>query len=553
MRGRAVRTAVFLVIGVAGLASTAVAQRAGEAPATTAASTGTVRGRVTSANGVPLRGAEVRVRDPNGRENRLATTDDQGRYQVDNLVPGQWTLSAAKGGYITQQYGQRGPFSPAEPITLAARERVDANFILRPGGAVAGRLFDEYGDPVAGARVQVFRLRHERGRRTLAAAGVGDQTDDTGAFRLYALPPGDYYLAASLRAAGATGIVEATVGVPSYYPGTSSLGEAQRLRLGPGEEMTGISFAVQPVRFVSVSGTVVLGSGAPAADTSLMLYSERGDFPVVSTPIGNFGRTGDDGRFTMPNVAPGSYRLQARAGRVFDPINGQGEEALVPLVVGPEGVSGLTVTTARTPPIVGTVVADSATPLPNAPIAIGVREPSSGADFKLTARRPDAPGGTVTFRVPGMQGQLALTVETPRGWMLKQVEREGRDITDQLFELRGSAPDFRVTLTNRVTRVSGTVRAGGRAASGATVVLFADDAGRWAYPTRHVVTARADDRGAFTVEGLPPASYLAVALDDLETGGAEDPDFLESLREHAERFSIDYDETKSLTLDLLAR
>ncbi|HZI80956.1 MAG TPA: hypothetical protein VFD69_15650, partial [Vicinamibacterales bacterium] len=246
------------------------------------------------------------------------------------------------------------------------------------------------------------------------------------------------------------------------------------------------------------------------------------------------------------------YLLRARAGAVFDPMSGQGEEALMPLVVGPEGVSALTVTTIRTPPIAGTVVADSGTPLPNQGIAVGVREPSSGADFKMTARRADAPGGGVTFRVPGMLGQLALTVDTPRGWMLKQVELDGRDITDRLFELRGSSPDVRVTLTNRLTRVSGTVRSGGRAASGATVVLFADDAARWAYPTRHVTTARADDRGAVTVEGLPPYDYLAVAVDDLDAGASEDPDFLESLRERATRFSIDYGETVPLSLDLPA-
>jgi hypothetical protein len=552
MPGRCSRTAL-LVLATLAVAPTAGAQRGAEAPRAAVPATGTVRGRVTSANGVPLRGAEVRVRDPNGRENRLATTDEQGRYQVNNLVPGTWSVSAAKGGYITQQYGQRGPFSAAQPITLAARQRVDANFVLRPGGAIAGRLFDEYGDPVAGARVQALRQRYERGRRQLTIAGVGDQTDDTGAFRLYALPPGDYYMAASLRAAGAVGIVEATVGLPTYYPGTSSLGEAQRLRLAPGEEMAGISFAVQPVRSVAVSGVVVLASGAPARDTSVTLQSGGGgDFGVVSTPLGNFGRTATDGTFTMPNVAPGSYTLQARAGAVFDPMTGQGEEALLPLVVGPEGVSGLTVTTIRTPPIVGTVVADSGTPLPTAPIGIEAREPTSGAEFKITARRPDAPGGAVTFRLPGMLGQLALTVDAPRGWMLKQVELDGRDITDRLVELRGSSPDVRVTLTHRITRVSGTVRSGGRAASGATVVLFADDAARWSYPTRHVTTARADDRGAFTVEGLPPSDYLAVAVDDLDAGASEDPDFLESLRERATRVSIDYGETQAVTLELPA-
>ena len=550
MPSRSTRTALFLMIGLAAASPLASAQRSND-PAPVPA-TGVVRGRVTNASGVPLRGAEVRVRDPNGRENRLVTTDEDGRFEVVNLVPGSWTASAAKGGYLTQHFGQRGPFSAPRTIALAARQRVEVNFVLQRGGAIAGRLFDEYGDPVAGARVQVYRLRYERGRRALVSAGVGDQTDDTGAFRLYALPPGDYYIAAILRAAGASGIVEATVGAPTYYPGTSSLGEAQRLRLAPGEELAGIGFAMQPARPVTVSGAVVLVSGAPARDTMIQLTTEDGTFGAGSAPLGNFGRTGADGTFTMPNVPPGSYVLRARAGAVFDPVKGEGEEAVMPLVVGPEGVSGLTVTTMRTPPIAGTVVADSATPLPNAAIAVGVREPSSGADFKMTARRADR-GDAVTFRVPGMLGQLALSVETPRGWMLKQVELDGRDITDRFFELRGPSPHFRVTLTDRITRVSGVVRSGSRAAPDATIVLFADDAARWTYPTRYLATARADDRGAFSIEGLPPHDYLAVALDDLDAGDDEDPDFLQSLREHATKVSVDYGESRTLALELLAR
>ena len=550
MPSRSTRTVLLLWTMIAAVPPHANAQRGSEPVPVPA--TGIVRGRVTGANGVPLRGAEVRVRDPNGRENRLVTTDEEGRFEVGNLVPGSWTVSAAKGGFLTQQYGQRGPFSAPQTITLTAGQRATANFMLQRGGAIAGRLYDEYGDPVAGARVQVHRLRYERGRRALLSAGVGDQTDDTGAFRVYALPPGEYYITAMMRAAGASGIVDVTVGAPTYYPGTSSLSEAQRLRLGPGEELNGIGFAMQPARPVSVSGVVVLASGAPARDTSIQLTTNDGHFAVGSAPLGNFGRTGADGTFTMPNVPPGNYRLQARAGAVFDPIKGEGEEALVPLVVGPEGVTGLTVTTVRTPPIAGTVVSDTGTPLPNAPIAVGVREPSSGADFKMTARRGER-GESVTFRVPGMQGQLALTVETPPGWMLKQVDLDGRDITDRFFELRGASPSFRVTLTDRVTRVSGVVRSGSRAAAGATVVLLANEAVRWTYPTRHVATVRADDRGAFSAEGLPPHDYLAVALDDLDAGDSEDPDFLESLREHATKFSIDYGESQTLALELIAR
>lgn len=54
------------------------------------------------------------------------------------------------------------------------------------------------------------------------------------------------------------------------------------------------------------------------------------------------------------------------------------------------------------------------------------------------------------------------------------------------------------------------------------------------------------------MEGLPPHDYLAVAVDDLDAGASEDPDFLESLRERAIRFSIDYGETQALILELPA-
>ena len=114
---RAAVTALMLA-GLVASPATAAQRPDRTGPARPGSATGAVHGRVTGPNGVPLRGAEVRVRDPNGRENRLATTDEEGRYQVDNLLPGTWSVSAAKGGYITQQFGQRGPFSAASRLRL---------------------------------------------------------------------------------------------------------------------------------------------------------------------------------------------------------------------------------------------------------------------------------------------------------------------------------------------------------------------------------------------------------------------------------------------------
>jgi len=266
----------MLVVGVLVLAAgspIAAQERTQGRPAqrfaTSADTTGVIQGRVTSATGAPIRGAEVRARESNGRENRLATSNERGEFEIRDLIPGTWTLAASKSGYISQQYGQKRPFSAPESLQVSPRQRLQANFTLGRAGAISGRVFDEFGDPVAGARVQVLRSRMSNGRRTLTATGVGDETDDTGAFRLYALPPGDYYIGAALNAAsGETPTVRLAVGAPTYYPGTASVAVAQRIRLAAGEEQSNLLFSLAPVRAVRISGTV-LSSRGPAEDATV--------------------------------------------------------------------------------------------------------------------------------------------------------------------------------------------------------------------------------------------------------------------------------------------
>ena len=47
------------------------------------------------------------------------------------------------------------------------QQLASANFALARGGAITGRVFDDFGDPVANARVQVLRSQIVEGRRRL--------------------------------------------------------------------------------------------------------------------------------------------------------------------------------------------------------------------------------------------------------------------------------------------------------------------------------------------------------------------------------------------------
>jgi hypothetical protein len=119
-----------------------------------------------------------------------------------------------------------------------------------------------------------------------------------------------------------------------------------------------------------------------------------------------------------------------------------------------------------------------------------------------------------------------------------QIRVRGIDVTDQPLAFGTAAQstdDVEVVLTDRVTQILGRVRdRDGRAAVGATAIVFAPTRDRWYAESRHMRAAPVGEDGRFRVEGLPPGHYYvaAVAVANVPAGGAgawRDPSFLESL------------------------
>ena len=97
-------------------------------------------------------------------------------------------------------------------------------------GTFVGTVVDPTGAAVPNARVQVLRYQMVQGTRRLNPSGGGDQSDDTGAYRIYGLPPGDYYIAA-VSDALATDWQN-----PEFLTALSRA--AQRIRISEGEKKT---------------------------------------------------------------------------------------------------------------------------------------------------------------------------------------------------------------------------------------------------------------------------------------------------------------------------
>jgi hypothetical protein len=162
-----------------------------------------------------------------------------------------------------------------------------------------------------------------------------------------------------------------------------------------------------------------------------------------------------------------------------------------------------------------------------------------------------AAGEAATFTMPGLFGPIRLGVNLPDGLMLRGIEQNGNDVTDQPIELRGAASDVRVIVTSRVTEISGLVTGGSAPVTNGSVIVFSEDQTKWSFPTRYITFADTDDQGRFLVRRLPPGErYFAAVVPLLEDGEQFDPELLRTLRDRATSFTLGDGERKSLTLAL---
>lgn len=520
--------------------------------------TAVLRGFVMAADtGAPIRRAQVRVSASEAQDTRITATDEQGRFELKELVAGRYTVTASKGGFVTLQYGQRRPGERGTPVDLPAGQTLEKVVIGLPRGSViAGSIVDEFGEPLTGAQVSVLRYAYVNGRRQLRPAGQSDRTDDQGSFRVFGLPPGEYYVTATLRDDRGPRMLQqadddapASGYAPTYFPGTTSPADAQRVVVNLGEEVNGVAFGLTLVPLARVSGRVVGPAGlAPVGPVVAM----PDDAMRLSGGGIRTGQTRADGSFEIPGLAPGRYVLQVGRGR----RSGSDLVGRTSIVVAGADVDNVTIPLTAPAVARGRVETDTgASPVfreSQVRISAVPADQAPAAAFGSGAMSPVADDHS--FELRGMSGPSFLRVNAPSGWYLKRILLDGQDVTDVplAFDPGSQVAGLRVVLTQSAAAVSGSIRDDrGAAVLDATVVVFPDDDALWLPQSRFIRTARPDTSGRFDIGGLPGSSaYRIIAVQALEDGQASDPEFLGIIRDRAERLSVAEGEIKSLDLRL---
>jgi hypothetical protein len=279
---------------------------------------GRVAGQIRDSRGRPMKVVVHLTRD--GASTTYATSDTQGQYSTNRVPAGSYFVEVSRPGMPTTRYGQRFSGQPGTPIDVRDGATVSGiDFVVAAGSAIAGTIWDEYGEPVQGAAIRALQIQRVDGRSVaLPVPGLPPRTkDDRGAYRVFGLLPGRYLVIADADGSPAPGDPAPRGGyAPSLYPGVTNAASALPVVIGQSDAV-GVDFSFQHERTTRVVGIVVDSRGTPARGRVLLAVSQRSGSIMLEPKVASI----NDGAFVFESVPAGDYVVQALApGRRVRPV-----------------------------------------------------------------------------------------------------------------------------------------------------------------------------------------------------------------------------------------
>jgi hypothetical protein len=258
-------------------------------------------------------------------------TDAEGRFKFEGVAPGRYQVQVGKTGYEFREARGQGSKGWVE-VGQGAGE-TGLRYLLRPLGLVAGRVVDNDGDPVTGARLVLLKQVRRGGRTSWTAAQGNAMSDDRGEFRMFGVPLGKYVLGCASGAAqrGLVARTGRTGPVPVFFPDALEPESAQPLDIKPGTKLEGLSIKARTAPQYMVQGRVTGMAGEQSLGVHITVQQSSW------SPYLGVGRGAAvvqmDGEFKAGPLAPGTYTLFAQQVKLGAPIEGgrrpqEGQEQL---------------------------------------------------------------------------------------------------------------------------------------------------------------------------------------------------------------------------------
>jgi protocatechuate 3,4-dioxygenase beta subunit len=505
------------------------------------AQTSSVAGVVADQTGKPMAGIHVRLlsggfdSEEGIRAVYGVTSDSTGQFKVENLKPGVYILMAERAGYV-QASGQ-SPMGIPMLALKAGQQLTDYKVVLTARALIAGRVVDEFGDPVQGVNVQAEPVKPGQGGMFGNSNSV---TDDRGEFRII-MAPGKYYVRAESQQmeSGPEVRTDGTSGAsftPTYYPSAASNAAASPVEVNAGQDLAGIEIrllrtAPTNTHGYTISGTVI---GLPANEpaTVMLRFGEKpGEFENSN------GTDTADGKFTFAGMQPGYYSVSASDTMGKAPLRSRPLE----FHLDSEDHTGLQVTLAPEEELSGTLAFLGEGPSPKHTVRL---QPTGWGEFGEAgppAAEVEADG---SFHLRGVApAKFKPIVEPmPENGYLKEVALDGKPVPDGIVDFSQGVGGSRLKLTvsRAGAQISGRVLGkDGDPALGLVMVFFATDP---KHTQDEDSVARVSD-GNYSFKNVRPGKYHLYAIDVAEmmqliTGDGDNEDLSTKFFEAAEEIEI---------------
>jgi hypothetical protein len=412
---------------------------------------------------------------------------------------------------------------------------------------VRGRIRDASGQFASNVQVEALVIAYNNGIPFLRSA-ISRASDDRGEYRLYGMPPGDYYIGATPRPPSAiAALAGGDRSVKTFFPNEFDISRATKITLHGGEEIQNIDIAIQTPQTFKISGTVSttvpVAAPRPTAQGAFAVIQQNQNATIqlilnsrdITRPEGgNSGGTSvsvtaaSAGPFEIANVLPGSYDLVA----VFNGNSDAPAFARTVVDVRNQDVGGLVMTIRAGVQVRGSVTVDGSAPKEGS-IRMAVTPADALRRLGVALPADIAADGSFNIQQGCPDGYFRLSVAPLGGDLyVEDIRQGGSSIYDSGFEIRGRNPDpIQVIIKSGGGTLDGTVQDGsGKPVIGGTVALV-PAARRQNDALYHM--SRADSTGAFIIRGIAPGDYRMFAWDVLPPGAHTNAAFLQKYEERA--------------------
>lgn len=514
-----------------------------------------LQGTVVRAGGTdPLGNAAIALESSSGDHRTFAaTTSEAGKFIIRGVPPGKYQLKVARTGYVDSD----------RPLTLEDGQRIrNAVVPLNPTGAISGRIFDEFGEPVIGAEVRAMQHVYQHGGRILVPVQSAI-TDDRGEYRLFWLPPGRYFISAvgpnrtdgsvtavlndasgdffssSERSLPAfpfnpigfippprTAAQDAAQYVPVYFRNARNPQAASGVEVRSAATASGIDLTVERVQKHRIRGMVVdARTGATLQDVQTLRVDDPPSYPedeLLQLASENFPAPGirqQAGGFEMRDVPTGKYILIAQAremtGRIAVEVRDEDvDDVVIPVMPGFDIAGHITIERPQGPK----------GELDLAKILVVLHSDPYILGFGGGSERPTT-DGRITLKNIAPGDYHVVIYDLPERYYVQSIRLQSQDVLNNgLHVERQPDAQMEIVIGADAGSLKGTVRdEKSQMIPNARVALVPGRRSRLDL----FKTARTDESGEFHFGSVPPGDYKVFASEGIEDGAWRDPDFIE--------------------------